>query len=140
MNKNRRKELSRISSNLNTALGNMEELKDKIENGNLESGHVSKELEYIISDKESEKTDLEIVKDEEEMALDNLPDSLRYSEKGETMEENVSDMESAISDIQDVIDNLEELKDDFDMDGDDLDQNISNLSDIINSIEDIVLK
>lgn len=109
MNKNRRKELIRISDELFESYGELSSFMDEMSEEqeiamNLE---LEDSLDCILSDIESIKNDLEIVKDEEELALDNLPDSLRYSEKGESMEENVSDMESAISMIEDVIDEFE---------------------------------
>ena len=44
--------------------------------------------------------------DEEEEAYDNLPEGIQSSEKGEEMNENVSDMDNCGDTIQDVIDDL----------------------------------
>jgi hypothetical protein len=45
---------------------------------------------------------IEEVRDEEQEALDNLPDSLRYSAKGDDMEARVDALDRAMSDIEDV--------------------------------------
>lgn len=109
MNKNRRKELSRISDELFESYGELSSFMDEIpeEQEIAMNRELEDSLNSILSDIESIKDDLEIVKDEEEMALDNLPDSLRYSEKGETMEENVGEMEAIILMIEDVMDEFE---------------------------------
>lgn len=109
MNKNRRKELSRISDELLESYRELSSFMDEIpeEQEIAMNRELEDSLNSILSDIESIKDDLEIVKDEEEMALDNLPDSLRYSEKGETMEENVGEMEAIILMIEDVMDEFE---------------------------------
>lgn len=50
---------------------------------------------------------LEEAKDEEQDAFDNMPESIQYSERGETMEEYIDSLEEAISSLEDV----EELED-----------------------------
>lgn len=64
---------------------------------------IAKALELI----DNAKTILEEVKDEEESCYDNLPDNLRESEKGETMQENVNDLNECI----DYLDDMSNLSD-----------------------------
>lgn len=52
-------------------------------------------------------TDLEAVRDEEEEALYNLPESLQESTKGDEMQENIDDLDNIVSNLSDVIDELE---------------------------------
>lgn len=73
MNNKRRAEVKRI----------MQKLKDDV---------------YSLLDKAREE--LEIVRDDEQEAYDNLPDSLQYSEKG-------NDMERCIEALDEIIDYLE---------------------------------
>jgi hypothetical protein len=49
-----------------------------------------------------------VIQEEEQMAFDSLPEDLQTSEKGEKMEEAVSQLE-AVSQIEDIVQNLEEL-------------------------------
>ena len=53
------------------------------------------------------KEELESLRDEE--CYDNLPESLQYSERGEAMEENVSDMDEACDELDTVISNLADV-------------------------------
>lgn len=52
---------------------------------------------------------LEAVKDEEQDAMDNVPESLQESEKYEAMEEAVDSMDDAMSNLQDIIESLSEI-------------------------------
>ena len=52
------------------------------------------------------------MKDEEQEAFDNMPESLQSSERGEQIEQNADDLENAwdaldgvITDLQDILDN-----------------------------------
>lgn len=69
------------------------------------------ELKRIISELETLKGCIESVKDEEEQCLDALPDSLRYGDNGDKMEENVSDLDDCVDNISDVIDKITEVID-----------------------------
>jgi hypothetical protein len=60
---------------------------------------VKKRIEDTLADA---ITDLESVKDEEEEALENLPESLQDSDQAETMREAVSALENAISALEDL--------------------------------------
>lgn len=66
------------------------------------------ELQYAISE------ELEAIKDEEQDALDNMPESLLKGERGQQMQEYIDEMESVIDDldqldIEDFVNRLEEL-------------------------------
>lgn len=68
-----------------------------------------KRLEEILTILQDSMTDLEYIKDEEQEAYDNLPESLQESEKGETMQEYADDIDSVISDLDSVISDLEDI-------------------------------
>lgn len=68
-----------------------------------------KELENIADVLNDCMSRLEYVKDEEQEAYDNLPESLQYSEKGELMQENVDDIDMIISDLDQVICGVNDL-------------------------------
>ena len=53
---------------------------------------------------------LESVRDEEQGAFDNLPESFQDSEKGERMQDAVSSLEEAIADLENIESSLEEVK------------------------------
>ena len=55
-----------------------------------------KELSRVVELIEEARELLEVIKDEEQEAFDNMPESLQYSERGETMEEYISVMEDMI--------------------------------------------
>ena len=46
---------------------------------------------------------IEEVRDEEQGAFDNLPEGLQYSERGEAMEEAISNLEEAYDGMDDII-------------------------------------
>lgn len=68
-----------------------------------------KRLEKIVATLQDAMAELEYIKDEEQEAFDNLPESLQYSEKGETMEEYVDDIDSVISDLDSLIESIEDI-------------------------------
>jgi chromosome segregation ATPase len=55
-----------------------------------------------------ELKDFESVRDAEQEAFDNLPESLQESEKGEKMQENIDALESALDSINEALDDLEQ--------------------------------
>lgn len=63
-------------------------------------------IESAIENLESIKCEIESITDEEQMAYDNLPESLQYSDKGEAMVENFSNLEDAQTYIDDVVELL----------------------------------
>ena len=68
-----------------------------------------KRLEKVLNALQDAMSELEYIKDEEQEAYDNLPESLQESEKGETMQEYVDDIDSVISDLDSVISDLEDI-------------------------------
>lgn len=85
MNKERRKELGRAITLLNDAQEKLELAKEAVEG----------------------------VKDGEEEAHGNLPESLQESDRGEAMQENIDNLDNIISELDDVYDNVEEQIDEI---------------------------
>lgn len=54
-------------------------------------------------------SDIEELKDDEEGALENIPESLQESERGEKMRENVDSLEEIISELESQRDYLSEV-------------------------------
>ena len=65
----------------------------------------------IIAQLTKKKDDLESVRDEEQEAYDNLPESIQYSERGDAMGEYVTDLDDAASSIDDVMSTLQDIID-----------------------------
>lgn len=59
-------------------------------------------LETILSD-------IERVKDEEELAYDNMPENLQYSDRGEASQEAIDCLEEVYNNMEEIIDLLEEV-------------------------------
>lgn len=53
---------------------------------------------------------LTMAKDEEEMAFDNLPESLQYSERGDIMQDNITNLDDAITGLDDAKSALENIE------------------------------
>lgn len=51
------------------------------------------------------------VRNDEQDAFDNMPESLQYSERGEQMEEYIDNLDEAYGNISDVADALQEIID-----------------------------
>lgn len=66
-----------------------------------------KELERAIELLEQAKEIIEAVTEEEQEAYDNLPESIQYGERGEAMEEIISDLEYI--DIEEITDTLQDI-------------------------------
>lgn len=81
MNKDRRKQLSELCDRVKALEEKINELKE------LRDGIV---------------TDLESVRDEEQEALDNLPESLQNGERWQDMRSSIDSMESALSSLEDI--------------------------------------
>lgn len=56
-------------------------------------------------------SELEEIRDEEQDALDSLPESLQCSSKGEMMQEYIDDMESVMSDMENVQESIQKIID-----------------------------
>lgn len=54
------------------------------------------------------QSDLEYIRDEEQEAFDNLPESIQYSERGERMEEYISSLEEALDNVGYAVESLDE--------------------------------
>ena len=54
------------------------------------------------------QSDLECIRDEEQEAFDNLPESIQYSERGERMEEYISSLEEALDYVDYAVESLDE--------------------------------
>ncbi|MFV0419296.1 MAG: hypothetical protein ACK5KT_11270 [Dysgonomonas sp.] len=67
-----------------------------------------KQLENIISKLEELKNDIEMTRDAEQEAYDNLPEGLQVSFRGESIESAVGALDSAYDSIEDTINNLQE--------------------------------
>lgn len=68
-----------------------------------------KEVEAIMSGLEELIERIECVQSEEEEAYDNMPEGLQESERGEQMQEYISNLEDAASSVQDAVDYLNEI-------------------------------
>lgn len=94
MNNDRRKRLARIHSEVDDFVKEINELHAKVD-----------EAITALNDKVQEVKDnvvgqIEEVRDEEQEAYDNMPESLQNGEKGELAQAAIDAMESAISDIE----------------------------------------
>ena len=63
-------------------------------------------IDKAITKLEEIQTELESVKDDEEEAYDNLPESLQLGDRGEAMSEALDNLECAISGIEEAADYL----------------------------------
>lgn len=68
-----------------------------------------KRLAAIAETIEEQMSELEYVRDEEQEAFDNLPESIQYSDRGSDMEDKISEIDDILSDISDIIDRINEL-------------------------------
>jgi hypothetical protein len=65
-----------------------------------------KELEKVTELIEQAKCTLELMKEEEQEAFDNLPESFQSGEKGERMEEVINYLDDAFGELEAAIDNI----------------------------------
>lgn len=68
-------------------------------------------LEEVIEKLSEAKTMLEDIKDEEQEAYENMPESLQGSERGEAMSDNIYKMDDAWESIDTAMNNLQEIVD-----------------------------
>lgn len=52
---------------------------------------------------------LEAVQEGEQEAFDNMPESLQYTERGEAMEETISNLEDAVSSLEEINETFDEV-------------------------------
>lgn len=69
-----------------------------------------KAIQSIMNKLEELMEEIEAIKDEEQEAYDNLPESIQNSERGEAMDSAVYNLEDAAENVQLVIDALESAK------------------------------
>lgn len=67
-----------------------------------------KDINSVIEKLDELKSQIEDTMQEEQDALDNLPESLQYGERGERMQSAIDALEYATDSVQEVIDNLNE--------------------------------
>jgi formiminotetrahydrofolate cyclodeaminase len=69
-----------------------------------------KEIDKIISDLEEIRSRIETVKDEEQDAFDNMPESLQEGERGEKMQQALDNLDTADGAFDDLMSALEDAK------------------------------
>ena len=67
------------------------------------------QIQQTIQQIEEIRNDLQDILNEEYEAYDNMPDGLKYSERGETSEDAQANMESAIDSLEEAMSYLEEI-------------------------------
>lgn len=65
-----------------------------------------KALQKVIELIERAKCQLEELKDQEQEAFDNMPESLQYSEIGENMDRAISYLDDSFSELESAIENI----------------------------------
>lgn len=68
-----------------------------------------KQLEEALGKAEELKETLESLRDEEQEAHDNLPETIQAGERGDTMQENINNLDYAVDNVGDAIDNINEV-------------------------------
>ena len=66
-------------------------------------------IKDIIESLEVAKSDLEQMREEEQIAFDNMPEELQMSKKGETLEDTIFNIEDAIDNVDYAINTLSEM-------------------------------
>ena len=69
-------------------------------------------IDEIIQKIEDLCSDIDLIREEEDTAYYNMPESLQESERGETMTDAITNLEDAISSLEEVTDYLNEAKGD----------------------------
>lgn len=67
-----------------------------------------KNIQNVINKLENLKSDIEMIRDEEQDYIDNMPENLEGSMRHDMAEEAVDNLESAIDSLEEVIDSLSE--------------------------------
>lgn len=63
-------------------------------------------IEEIIASLAELQSDIELIRDEEQEAFDNLPEGPQESERGERMQEAIDRLEDAFGNVDEAIENL----------------------------------
>lgn len=66
-------------------------------------------IRKVIDKVDEARWDLDVIRDEEQEAYDNMPESLQESERGETMTEGLEILDSIIDSLEEISDNLGDL-------------------------------
>ena len=66
-------------------------------------------IKDIIESLEVAKSDLEQMREEEQIAFDNMPEELQMSKKGEPLEDTIFNIEDAIDNVDYAINTLSEM-------------------------------
>lgn len=111
MNKERRKTAERIQTDLQTQLTELEQL---------DITNIKMRIEEL-------KGELENLKDEEDDAYNNLPESFQNGEKGEAMQEAINNLDTIIGEVDEVYSGLDHI-----------DELTSVLTDAIEHINDVL--
>lgn len=98
MNKEQRKEISEAFAKLDFSSDNIATLETE------------EDREAFIKDVEDLKGTLEEIRNDEQEKFDNMPESFQSGERGQTLENNVSELDDAITNLDDAIN---ALKDDY---------------------------
>ena len=69
-----------------------------------------KRIDALIERIDDLMSDLDLIREEEQEAYDNLPESIQDSERGETMYNAIDNLESAASYLEDIEDCLNDAK------------------------------
>ena len=95
MNNKRRKALYSAINEIERVIGEIESQSTKIINNEESRASLSETINDIAED-------IYDVLDDEQFAYDNLPENFQYSDRGETMYDNIDALESCQSDIEDA--------------------------------------
>ena len=95
MNKQRRKALYSIVNDLESHIKTIETNFDEIKNNDPLRNSLSEELSVIADD-------VSDIRDDEQDAFDNLPENFQYSDRGDTMNDNIEALDNCKSDIEDA--------------------------------------
>lgn len=68
-----------------------------------------KRIQDVINELCKQQTRLEDIRDEEQEAFDNLPEGLQCSERGEAMEEAISELDDVITTLEGLAEDLENI-------------------------------
>lgn len=69
-----------------------------------------KQIEKVVSILNEQYSELTDIREAEEEALDNMPEGMRYSERGEAMEAYIDALDTALDDLDMVIEELDPEK------------------------------
>jgi len=68
-----------------------------------------KKLQEAITKLDEARSIIETVRDEEQEAFDNMPESFQYAERGHKMDEAIGSMTDVADDLESAVENLNEV-------------------------------